>query len=255
MFIFRLTNGLGAPYNLNMFKESQTRSASPATRGLILATALDLFRRRGLDSGTMRDIAKSAGVALGAAYYYFPSKEAIVQAYYDQVQADHLARVSAELAGGEHDLLERLKIAFHSKLEILKGDRKLLGALFRYSGEPEHALSVFGAATRVNREQSTAVFRLAVGDERLPEDVRTLLPLALWALNMGFLLYFIYDDSPQQERTRKLVDGTLQIAVRLLSLVKSPLLKPVRGSLFALLRDAGFFPEPLPPAPHAPQEE
>ena len=238
-----------------MFKETENRSTSQATRSVSLATALDLFRQRGLDASTMRDIAKSAGVALGAAYYYFPSKEAIVQAYYDQVQTDHLARVSAELASGEHDLLERLKIAFHSKLEILKGDRKLLGALFRYTGEPEHPLSALGPASRVTREQSTAVFRLAVGDERLPEDIRAALPLALWALSMSFLLYFIYDDSLQQERTRKLVDGSLQLLVRLLSLVKSPLLKPVRGSFFALLRGAGLFPEPSSPTPHSPQEE
>jgi AcrR family transcriptional regulator len=238
-----------------MFKQTNNRSASQATRSLILTTALDLFRQRGLEAATMRDIAKAASVALGAAYYYFPSKEAIVQAYYDQVQAHHLAKVTAELAGGKHELLERLKIAFHSKLEILKGDRKLLGALFRYTGDPENPLSIFSLASRVNREQSTAVFRLAVGDERLPEDIRTALPLALWALSMSLLLYFIYDDSPQQERTRKLVDGALQLLVRLLSLVKSPLLKPVRGSFFALMRDVGLFPEPSSPAPHAPQEE
>ena len=34
----------------------------------------------------MRDIAKAAGLSLGAAYYYFPSKEALVFAYYEQNQ-------------------------------------------------------------------------------------------------------------------------------------------------------------------------
>jgi AcrR family transcriptional regulator len=224
------------------------RARAEATRTQILNTALDTFRRRGLEAVTMREIAKAAGVALGAAYYYFSSKEAIVQAYYDQVQAEHLARVSAELAGSKQDLLERLQIAFRIKLDVLQGDRKLLGTLFRYTGEPEHPLSVLGPETRANREQSIAVFALAVGDERLPEDVRAVLPSALWALHLGILLYFIYDISPGQERTRKLADGLLQLLVRVLSLVKSPLLKPVRGSLFTLLRDAGFFAEPTSPA-------
>jgi AcrR family transcriptional regulator len=237
-----------------MFKTALTRSASEATRSLILTTALDAFRRRGVNAVTMRDIAQSAGVALGAAYYYFPSKEAMVQAYYDQVQADHLAKVSSELALGKHNLLERLKIAFHSKVEILKGDRELLGTLFRYTGEPRHPLSIFSSATHVNRQQSIAVFRLAIGEERLPEDIAAVLPLALWALSMSFLLYFIYDDSLQQERTRKLIDGALEIVMRLLSIAKSPLLKPARGSLFALLRDTGLLPEPTSPAPHSAQE-
>jgi AcrR family transcriptional regulator len=239
-----------------MFNSSKTYSTGEATRSLVLRTALGLFRERGVDAVTMREIAKSADVALGATYYYFPSKEAIVQAYYDQVQGDHLARVSAQFVEAKLNLEERLRIAFHSKFDILKGDRKLLGALFRYAGEPEHQLSVFGAATQVNRQQSMAVFKLAIiGEERLPKDILAVLPMALWSLSMGFLLYFIYDNSPRQERTYKLIDGALELLVPLLSLVKSPLFKPFRGSLFALLRDTGLLAEPTSPAPHSPQEE
>lgn len=251
---FSLDKADGPPYNLNMFKQTNTRHSGQATRSHILTTALDIFRRRGLDSATMRDIAKSANVALGAAYYYFPSKEAIVLAYYDQVQAEHLARVTTALSAEKHDLLERLKIAFHTKIVILQGDRKLLGTLFRYTGEPEHPLSVFAPGTASNRAQGIAVFNQAIGDERLPDDIRSILPAALWALHFAVLLYFIYDDSPQQQRTHKLVDGILQLVVTLLSLVKSPLLKPFRGSLFALLRDAGLFSEPQYPAPLSQQE-
>jgi AcrR family transcriptional regulator len=32
----------------------------------------------------MRDIAREAGMALGAAYYYFESKDAIVMAFYER---------------------------------------------------------------------------------------------------------------------------------------------------------------------------
>ena len=254
MFTFSLTSQLTQAHDLNMFNSQKTRSTSEATRPLVLNTALGLFRERGVDAVTMREIAKSAHIALGAAYYYFPCKEAMVQAYYDQVQADHFARVSTQFAEGKQNLLERLRIAFHSKFGILKGDRKLLGALFRYAGEPEHQLSVLGAATEANRQRSIAVFKLAINGERLPEDIRALLPTALWALSMGFLLYFIYDDSPQQERTYKLIDGALELLVRLLSLAKSPLFKPFRGSLFALLRDTGLLAEPMSPVPHSPQE-
>lgn len=244
-----------------MFKISEAgttkiRAASAERREQILQTALDTFRRRGMEAATMREIAKAAGVALGAAYYYFPSKEAIVLAYYDSVQAEHRARVQARLAEGRHELLERLKVVFHTKLDILKGDRKLLGTLFRYTGEPEHPLSVLGKGTRGNREESMAVFTMALGGEDLPAEVRTLLPAVLWAMHMGILLYFIYDESLNQERTRKLCDGLLQLIARALPLVNFPLLKPVRGSLLALLREAGLFTEPLSSisGPGSPQE-
>ena len=238
-----------------MFKSAKTsaiRATSEATRAQILKTALETFRRLGMEAATMREIAKAAGVALGSAYYYFPSKEAIVLAYYDNVQAEHRERVQAQMMEGPHNLVQRLQVAFHSKLDILRGDRKLLGTLFRYTGEPEHPLSALGAGTRKNREDSIAVFALALGDERLPDDVQTVLPVALWALHMGILLYFIYDDSLNQERTRKLCDGLLQLVARALPLVNFPLLKPVRGSLFALLREAGLFAEPSSPAPVTP---
>ena len=40
----------------------------------------------------IRDIADAAGLSLGAAYYYFKSKEALVGAYYEFVQQEHQAR-------------------------------------------------------------------------------------------------------------------------------------------------------------------
>ena len=91
-----------------------------------------------------------------------------------------------------------------------------------------------------------AVFSLAIGEERLPEDIRTILPSALWALQMAVLLYFIYDRSEKQQRTRRLIDGVLTILVRVLALAKLSILRPVRGSVFALLREAELLPAPVP---------
>jgi AcrR family transcriptional regulator len=213
------------------------------TRQAILASTLRLFREKGFDTTTMREIAESAKVALGAAYYYFPSKEAIIQAYYGVVQAEHNRLVEQAVASGQLNLRERLGIAMQSKLDIVQEDRKLLGVVFRYSGEPEHPLSCLGPATERTRRESIEVFSKAIGDERLPKDLRELLPLALWALQMGVLILFIYDNSLGQQRTRKLVDGTLDLTVRLLSLAKYPLLKPVRSKVMSLLREAELIPE------------
>jgi AcrR family transcriptional regulator len=191
----------------------------------------------------MRGVANAAGVAIGAAYYYFQGKEAIVQAYYDDVQKQHAERVATAIAEGRYDLEERLRIAFHAKFEILSRDRKILGALFRYSADPGHPLSAFGPATRATREASIQVFAAAVGKEKLPEDIAEVLPTALWALHMGILLYFIYDESQGQERTHKLIDGVIRMIARVLALARLPILKPLRGSLVSLMREAGLYPE------------
>ena len=237
-----LTRSRGQGYILNMFKTKQATEKGEQSRNHILECALRDFRRRGFDETRMRDIALEAGVALGAAYYYFPSKDAIIQAYYDSVQAEHERRVAEALAAGKLTLRQRLGVAMHSKLDIVEQDRRLLGAIFRYTGEPEHPLSCLGPATEAARRHSIAVFARALEGEKLPQDLNELLPLALWALHMGILVYFIYDRSAGQQRTRKLVDGALDLIARMLVLAKSPLLKPVRGKLLSLLREAGLLP-------------
>jgi AcrR family transcriptional regulator len=229
-------------YYSNMFRQEIARGNSKQTRGSILGHAIRRFREKGFDATTMRDVADAADVAIGAAYYYFPSKEAIVQAYYDDVQAEHARRVESALAERKHTLAERLRIAFNTKFDILAHDRKLLGALFRYSADPDHPLSVFGPTSGPVREASMYVFKAAIGDEKLPDDIRAVLPEALWAAHMGILLYFIYDQSPDQARTRKLIDGVTKMIVRVLGLAKMAIMKPLRGSLISLLRETELFP-------------
>ncbi|MGB9079563.1 MAG: helix-turn-helix domain-containing protein, partial [Terracidiphilus sp.] len=66
---------------MNTFKVMVSTKATPKaeeTGTRILDAALALFRQEGFDNATMRGIAEKAGVATGAAYYYYPSKDAIV---------------------------------------------------------------------------------------------------------------------------------------------------------------------------------
>jgi hypothetical protein len=85
------------------------------------------------------------------------------------------------------------------------------------------------------------LFAEALEREELPEDLRAMMPRAIWALHMGVLLYFLYDTSEGQRRTRRLVDGSIDLTVSLLKLVKLPLLAPVLGpvrrSVLGLLRE------------------
>jgi AcrR family transcriptional regulator len=231
-----------------MFKETAgravpQRAASEHTRRHILETALTLFRERGFEATTIRDIAAAAGLSLGAAYYYFKSKEAIVGAYYDYVQEEHLARSREAFAGGG-GLRDRLRAALHTKIDIMQDDRRLLRALFRYGGDPDHPLSWFGPATREQRQLSVNVFEEALAEERLPEDVRDAAPTLLWTLHMGILLFFLYDDSPRQRRTRTLIDASVDFVVDVRRLATSALLRPLRRRVMNILRDAGLLPSP-----------
>ncbi len=225
-----------------MFKNAPTGKGEQ-TRTAIFESALQLFREKGFDATTMRDVAAQAGVALGGAYYYFPSKEAIIQAYYEVVQAEHHRRVRLALADRKLDLKARIQLAMESKFDIVQNDRKLLGVVFRYTGEPDHPLSCLGAGTAQIRKESIELFSRAIGAEQLPKDLRQLLPIALWALQMGLLILFLYDDSTNQRRTRRLMEGALDLTVRLLSLAKFSVLKPIRSKVLNLLRDNDLLPD------------
>lgn len=227
-----------------MFKSSAgravpQRAGSEETRQTVLDTALRMFRERGFDATTIRDVASEAGLSLGAAYYYFKSKDAIVGAYYDYLQDAH-ADKAREAFAASSDLRTRLRAAFHSKIDLVQQDRRLLRALFRYGGEPDHPLSWFGPATAEQRRLSVQIFADALEGERFPDDMRGAAPVLLWTLHMGILLYFLFDDSPDQRRTRRLIDAAVDIVVDVKRVATSALLRPLRRRIFAILDDAGL---------------
>jgi AcrR family transcriptional regulator len=235
-----------------MFKTASVKGGE--TRDRIYQAALALFRERGFDTATMRDIAAAAGMSLGAAYHYFPSKDAIVLAYYEHISAETERRVHHAL-DGVTALRERLRIPFHTKLDIVQADRPLLGALLRYTGQPSHPLSFLGPATRPLRLRNIAVFAESLRGAKMPDDARVLAPVSLWSIEMGLLLYFLYDDSPRQQRTRKLVDGAVDLYAAALKLAGLAVFAGVRRKVVALLGDAGVLPDGNELAAFAPTPE
>ena len=223
---------------MNVFKNTPK---GIATRQKLFHASLDLFRTKGFERTTMRDVATAADMSLGAAYHYFESKDAIVAEYYDEIQKLHAARVRDGLAK-TRALADGLKLALHTKLDILHADRPLLGALLRYTGEPSHPLSFLGRGTREVQLRSMAVFADALGDTAMPDDIRALAPLLLWAMHMGMLLYFLYDESPKQRRTRALVDRAVDLFVVALKVAKLPPLRPLRTRVRSMLDEAGLVP-------------
>ena len=208
---------------------------SEETRNRILEAALVLFRRQGFENTTMRDIAKEAGVALGGAYYYFDSKDALVMGFYQRAQADLGSLLDSALSGPK-TVEARLHAVINTKFEYFAENRKLLGALSSHI-DPHHPLSPFSEQTRSIRERDITFISQALEDSRLkiPSDLAPHLPYLLWLYQMGLMLFWVYDSSPQQQRTHLLLDKTLSIVVRLIKLSGLPLMRPVRKIVTDLL--------------------
>ncbi|MER9291554.1 TetR/AcrR family transcriptional regulator [Mesorhizobium sp. M0510] len=83
-------------------------------RAVVLRAAMRCFAQNGLQKTSISDICKAAGMRSGHVYYYFPSKDAIVEAAF-RIGMDDLITHVEEMMDGE-DFVS-LIVDIHSKAE------------------------------------------------------------------------------------------------------------------------------------------
>jgi len=212
------------------------RARGEQTRQLILETALRLFRERGYAETTMRAIAKEAGVAVGNAYYYFDSKEHLIQGFYDSNQAAHRAAADRVLTG-EKDFAARLRGVLHAGIDVNSPYHSFAATFFKSAAEPSSPLSPFSRESSPSREAAIAIFRDVVegSDAKIDPEWRKELPELLWLGWMGVILFWVHDKSPEQRRTRRLIDGAVPLIDRLVALSRLRVLRPALRQVLALI--------------------
>jgi AcrR family transcriptional regulator len=209
---------------------------SEETGRRILDSALELFRRDGFDAVTMRQIAEAAGVATGAAYYYFPSKEAIVMALYERSCVEMQPHIQAALEGANR-LEDRLRALVQVKLDYFKEHRAALRALLRVGADPKHPLSPFSRETKAMRDMDVEWFRQSLIDcgVRIPKDIGPHLPEALWFFQMGIIYFWVIDESRGQARSARLLDLGARSVAGFARLSSLPLTRPLRKAAVELI--------------------
>jgi len=224
---------------LNAFKFMPPTKTTPKAEetGLkILEAALELFRQDGFDAATMRDIAAKAQTATGAAYYYYPSKDAIVMDFYRRSCAEMQPKIEAALEGVK-GLEIRLRELIGVKLKHFAPNRSVLRALLRNGADPKHPLSPFSAQTKEIRDIDIAWFRRILEDcgIRIPRDLEPRLPGALWLFQMGVIFFWVIDDSPEQARTARLLGLAAKCVASLVRASTLPLMRPLRRTALQLI--------------------
>lgn len=196
---------------------------SEQTRRLVADVALRMFREVGFAKTTMRAIAAEAGISVGNAYYYFASKDDLVQELYLQIQQEHAAK-AAEAMAHSSDLGGRLKAVLHTGLDVMGPYHRFGGDFLATAIRPSSPANPFAADSAAAREASQAIFRSALDGARpqAPAKLRPALPELLWLAYMGLTLFWVYDGSEEQRRSRKLVDGAVPLMARVLSMARLP---------------------------------
>ena len=223
--------------------EKSTKSGKgDQTKALILETALEMFRERGYDETTMRAVAQKANVSLGNAYYYFRSKEYLIQAFYERLHESHLKVVLPALEN-EKTLKARLLTVVRTKVETMEPYHQFAGVLFKTAANPQSPLNPFADETDPVRQASINLFDIVLAGTkaRIPNDLRAELPYLLWVYHMGIVLFWIHDSSPKHRRTHRLINHTVDLLDKLIHLASNPFMRPLRKQALRLLdelRDA-----------------
>ena len=210
---------------------------SEQTRQLVADVALKMFREIGFEKTTMRAIAQEAGVSVGNAYYYFASKDELVQELYIQVQDEHAMAASKALENVQ-DLAGRLKTVLHTGIDVMTPYHQFGSDFISTAIRPTSPVNPFGDASTAARDASLAIFRSAVeaSSPAVAKKLRGDLPELLWLAYMGVALFWVYDKSEGQRRTRKLIDGAAPLVARGLSLAKIPGVGKVFDDILGLVR-------------------
>jgi AcrR family transcriptional regulator len=201
---------------------------SDRTRDQIVAAAMRLFREQGYQGTTMRAVATEAGVSVGNAYYYFASKEQLVQGYYDHMATEQAARCR-QVFVETTDFAERLRGALLGWLEIAQPYHQFAGTFFATAAQPDNPLSPLSAASVPAREVVLTMYReLITGSSvKVGPELVEVLPELLWLYQLGVILYWVHDTSPGLARTRRLVEHTVPIVARLVRLSRLPVIRPL----------------------------
>jgi len=215
---------------------AKTTPKAEETGRRILDSALELFRQQGFDATTMRDIAQKAGVATGAAYYYYPAKDAIVMDFYQRSCAEMQPRIETALEHAK-GLENRLRELIGAKLAYFEPNRGVLRSLLRNGADPRHPLSPFSRDTAEIRDVDIAWFRRILTDcgMRIPRDLEPNLPGVLWFFQMGVIFFWVIDESPQQARTARLLELASKSVAFLIRVSALPLMRPLRKTALQLI--------------------
>jgi AcrR family transcriptional regulator len=221
--------------------EIETGTKRERTRARIRETALLSFRERGYDATTIRLIAQEAGISVGTTNYHFATKNHLVQELYLDVQTAHRDAATPLLAD-RADLVDRLDVVYRTGLDQLAVYHPHAHEFLAAAMSPRSPINPLSeesaAALAIVRDLFDDAVRGATRSS-VPAEFRDALPQALTLAHLLLALYWVYDTSLGQARTRTLLARGLKLLRLALPLLKVPVLRAPLRELLSLVGQVG----------------
>jgi AcrR family transcriptional regulator len=118
-------------------KETKRKQAAAKREQSILLAAMEVFSRKGFAAATMPEIARSAGVAVGTIYIYYPNKRELFIAVINSFLISPLLKIFQEEA--KREFSEILLDAIKDRLNLLDkvGFNRFLPLMSEIMRDPE----------------------------------------------------------------------------------------------------------------------
>lgn len=152
---------------------------------LILEVAARLFREKGYDATTVRDIAGAAGILPGTLHYWFPNKELILVEMTERALVKISESVRKAIEKSEHPA-ERLKLALETYItEVLSGGDAMVVLLYEFGSlRGKYRAPIATLRDRFDRMWDGLLHQAAGAGHIRPDlDVRMIRLFSLGAVN------------------------------------------------------------------------
>lgn len=196
-----------------------TQKEKKKTRKKILKAACDVICDKGFKQASMREIAKTAGVADATIYNYFPTKERILYAYCEEKQKEVAKKLRSIPDFHEYTLGEQLQQLVEVELEVWLPDREFFRQVFdRIIYSPTASVSMLKENRRLFSVMVQDIIEAAIEAGEIPEQPYVeLVPHLLWDYVGSIFAYWLKDDSEDFANTTRIVDGSMEIISLVLS--------------------------------------
>jgi AcrR family transcriptional regulator len=188
------------------------------TKQRILKAALELFKEKGLDGTTTKEISKKAGIAEGTLFNYFKTKEDLALYFFQNETESLIKWFRGEARLQKAPLPEKLFAIIHRQLEYIEPYEGFIGAVFYRSLQPTSCLSPLSFDSQELRLKYLRFIREVLAEAEERGEIPHLGDLGAYAVGLfyiGIVTHWLHDRSRGKQRTLALLDRALTLGTRM----------------------------------------
>jgi AcrR family transcriptional regulator len=189
------------------------------TKRRILNAALQLFKEKGLDRTTTKEISKRSGIAEGTLFNYFKTKEDLALYFFQKETEDLIVWFRADGRLQKAPLSEKLFAIIHRQLGYIEPYEDFIGAVFCRSLQPSSRLSPLSFESQELRFKYLRFIREVLAEAEEKEEIPPVGGLGAYAVGLfylGVVAFWLQDGSRGKQKTLALLDRALNFGAQVL---------------------------------------